>query len=115
MMYILINLEAYTMSSKLLEKLIRQDIVKHMKMNNLFSIYQHGFLEGRSCLSNLLTTMEDWTRIIENKGSIDCIFMDFMKAFDSVPHRRLLHKLKGYNISGKVYNWITEFLVGRNQ
>ncbi len=77
----------------LLEKLVRKVIIKHMKTNNLFSVHQYGFLEGRSCLSNLLTTMEEWTRIIEDKGSIDCIFMDFMKAFDFVPHKRLLHKL----------------------
>ncbi len=100
---------------KLLEKLIRSAIVKHMSLNHLFSDYQHGFLEGRSCLSNLLTTLEEWTRILEDKGSIDCIYMDFMKAFDSVPHRKLLHKLKGYNITGKVHKWIEGFLIGRRQ
>ena len=100
---------------KLLEKLIRKDIVAHMKLNNLFSTHQHGFLEGRSCLSNLLTTMEEWTRIIEDKGSIECIYMDFMKAFDSVPHQKLLHKLKAYNITGKIHKWIEEFLIGRQQ
>ncbi len=59
--------------------------------------------------------MEDWTRTIEEKGTVDCIFMDFMKAFDSVPHRRLLHKLARYNINGKVHKWIEEFLIGRHQ
>ena len=82
-----------SVGGKLIEKLIRKDIIRHMKVNKLFSVYQHGFLEGRSCLSNLLTTMEEWTRILDNKGSIDCDYMDFMKGFDSVPHRRLLHKL----------------------
>ncbi len=100
---------------KLLEKLIRKDIIAHMKLNNLFSDDQHGFLEGRSCLSNLLSTMEEWTRVMEDKGSIDCIYMDFMKAFDSVPHQRLLHKLKAYNITGKVHKWIKNFLIGRQQ
>ncbi len=78
---------------KLIEKLIRKDIVEHMERNNLFSIYQHGFLEGRSCLSNLLTTMEEWTGFLDRKSSIDCVYLDFMKAFDLVPHKRLLHKL----------------------
>ena len=100
---------------KLLEKLIRKDIIAHMKLNNLFSDDQHGFLEGRSCLSNLLSTMEEWTRVMEDKGSIDCIYMDFMKAFDSVPHQRLLHKLKSYNITGKLHEWIKNFLIGRQQ
>ncbi len=65
---------------KLLEKLIRKEIVEHMKRNNLFSIYQHGFLEGRSCLSNLLTTMEEWTGILDRKSSIDCVYLDFMSC-----------------------------------
>ncbi len=92
-----------------------QDIVEHMKRNSLFSIHQHGFMEGRSCLSNLLTTMEEWTEILDNKSSVDCIYLDFMKAFDSVPHKRLLHKLRGYNITGKAHRWIQEFLLGRKQ
>ncbi len=100
---------------KILKKLIRKEIVQHMKKKNLFSSYQHGFLGKRSCLSNLLTTMEEWTGILEDKGSVDCVYLDFMKAFDTVPHQKLLQKLHGYQIRGKVHNWIKQFLTGRYQ
>ncbi len=100
---------------KILEKVIRKQIVHHMKRNKLFSSYQHGFLEKRSCLSNLLTTMEDWTQILEDKGAVECVYLDFMKAFDTVPHQKLLKKLHGYQITGKVYSWISQFLTGRHQ
>ncbi len=100
---------------KIMEKLIRKGIVHHMKSNKLFSSFQHGFLEGRSCLTNLLTTLDEWTRILEDKASLDCIYLDFMKAFDTVPHQRLLKKLHGYQIKGKVHAWIKEFLTGRHQ
>ncbi len=91
---------------KVLEKHIRKNIVQHMRRNMLFSTYQHGFLEKRSCISNLLTAMEEWTRILEDKNSIDCVYLDFMKAFDAVPHQKLLQKLHGYQIAGKIYKWI---------
>ncbi len=86
-----------------------------MKSNKLFSSFQHSFLEGRSCLTNLLTTLDEWTRILEDKAALECIYLDFMKAFDTVPHQRLLKKLQGYQIKGKVHTWIREFLIGRHQ
>ncbi len=83
-----------------------------MKRNNLFAKEQYGFLEGRSCVTNLIETLDEWTRIADVKGKIDCVYLDFMKAFDSVPHQRLLTKLKGYQIGGKVLGWLNSFLVG---
>lgn len=56
-----------------------------------------------------------WTEIIDNGGELDVIYMDFMKAFDKVPHKRLLKKLRGYGISQKVVNWIEDFLSNRCQ
>ena len=87
----------------------------HMKRNSLFAQEQHGFLEGRSCITNLLETLDEWTKISDMKGRVDCIYLDFKKAFDSVPHQRLLTKVKGYKISGKIFEWISSFLVGRKQ
>ncbi len=45
--------------------------------------------------------MEDWTKWLESGKYIDTIFLDFQKAFDSVPHERLLSKLAAYGIIGK--------------
>ena len=77
---------------KLLEKLVRRNIIDHLEQNELIDPAQHGFVKGRSCVTNHLETFEQWTQILDDGGSIDVIYMDFMKAFDRVPHLRLLIK-----------------------
>ena len=52
---------------------------------------------------------------LDNKKAVDTIYLDFSKAFDTVPHKRLIHKLKMYGIQGNVLNWITDFLSNRSQ
>ena len=86
-----------------------------MENNNLFSDCQHGFRRHRSCVTQLLEAMNDFTALIENSTCIDVIYMDFAKAFDKVPHQRLLNKLTAYGIEGKLLNWIANFLYGRCQ
>ncbi len=83
---------------KILEKIIRKKIMDHMNLNNLFTEFQHGFLEGRSCVTNLLSSLDYWTRVLDEKAAVDCVYMDFKKAFDCVPHKRLLHKMDSYGI-----------------
>ena len=61
-----------------------------MTINNLFCKDQHGFMEGRSCMTQLLSVMEASTEVLDTNLSIDTIYFDFQKAFDTVPHRRLL-------------------------
>ena len=56
-----------------------------------------------------------WTEMLDNKGQIDCIYLDFQKAFDSVPHKRLLSKLKATGINGNLLGWISNFLTDRTQ
>ena len=53
--------------------------------------------------------------MMDEGGGVDMVYLDYSKAFDSVPHRRLLSKLKSYGIEGKVWNWIEDFLIGRSQ
>lgn len=87
---------------KTLEKLVRDSIVKHMDKNDQLSPKQFGLMSGRATQLQLLTVLEDWTEIIDNGGEIDGIYMDFMKAFDKVPHGRLIKRLSGYGISPPV-------------
>ena len=59
-----------------------------MESNNLFSIHQHGFRSGYSCVTKLLTIFEEWSSILDNNEALDVIYLDFRKAFDKVPHKR---------------------------
>ena len=100
---------------KVLESFIRDAIVNYMTDLNLYASCQHGFRNKRSCVTQLLEVMEILTDCVEDNEPIDMIYLDFKKAFDSVPHQRLLVKLKSYGITGKVYSWVADFLSGRSQ
>ena len=101
--------------SKQFESILKDRIMEHMSKNNLFTTKQHGFVKGRSCITNLIELMEDWTRILDDDGKIDSIYLDFRKAFDSVPHQRLLSKLFAYGIRGNLLECIKDFLTNRKQ
>ena len=100
---------------KVLESIVRDKIVSHMMTNNLFCDEQHGFVPGRSCVTQLLCVMEMWTNSLNSREEIDCIYLDFQKAFDTVPHARLISKLKAYGMEGPLIRWITNFLSNRIQ
>ena len=100
---------------KIMESLVRDAIQHHMESNSLYTHCQHGFRRGRSCVSQLLEVMEDFTNFVENGESFDTIYLDFRKAFDTVPHARLMCKLRAYGVDGKVANWVHNFLSNRTQ
>ena len=100
---------------KVLESVLKDAIVSHLKRHRLLNKTQHGFVSGRSCLTNLLTFLEDVTKSVDEGLSVDVIYLDFAKAFDKVPHQRLLAKLKAHGIDGEMCGWIAEWLRGRTQ
>ena len=100
---------------KLFEKCVRDALYKHMIDNNILSNDQFGFCQGRSCALQLLVTINDWLESLDNKIPVNAAYLDFKKAFDSVPHKRLLSKIKGYGIEGKALKWVEEFLKDRKQ
>ena len=100
---------------KVFERVIRGSIVKHLECNNLLPKNQHGFISGRSTLSQLLQQIEHMIRAWEENKATDTIYLDFAKAFDKVDHNILCHKLKRLGITGKIGVWIREFLTGRSQ
>ena len=67
--------------------------MNHLKIKNLFN-KQFRFLSGSSTTLQLLNVLDDWTEELDNGHIIDIIYTDFQKVFDSVPHKRLLSKLK---------------------
>lgn len=86
-----------------------------MRKNLLFSPKQFGIISGRSTTLQLLYVLDKWTEILDNGGNLDCVYLDFMKAFDKVPHHRLQYKLHRYGISPNIVNWIQSFLYNRKQ
>ena len=96
---------------KVYEKLVRKHMVDHV--GNLIAPEQHGFLPGRSCTSNLLDSMDVILDMIDDGLPVDMLFFDFSKAFDTVPHHRLLVKLENYGITGGTLEIIQDFLADR--
>ena len=100
---------------KTMERIIRDSLMEHMEQNSLFTDLQHGFRKGRSCITQLIEVIDEWTENLNNHDSIDAIYLDFQKAFDTVPHKRLLAKLERYGIKGSVLRWISSYLTNRQQ
>ena len=98
-----------------MESIIRDAIIDHMKSNKSFSPKQFGFITGRSTVLQLLHVLNIWSEILDPGGNLDVIYCDFMKAFDKVPHKRLIYKTNKYGISGNVLGWISSFLNDRTQ
>ena len=89
---------------KILELMVRKLILEHIDENNILRYKQHGFSEGRSCLTNLLEIMESWTEILNEDDGIDVTYLDFRKAFDLVSHRHLIYKMSKYGITDQTLN-----------
>ena len=100
---------------KLFESIIRDLMFDHLEKSELIRDSQHGFRRGRSCLSNLLVFLDKVTRAVDEGNCVDVVFLDFAKAFNKVPHQRLLVQLRRHGIKGRLLNWISEWLSGRWQ
>ena len=86
-----------------------------MRENGLISRKQFGLLTGRSTVLQLLKVIDSWTEILDRGGCVDVIYCDFMKAFDTVPHHRLINVLEYYGIDDPILSWINDFLTDRRQ
>ena len=98
-----------------MERILRDKIVDHLETNNLLSKHQHGFRSRRSCLTQLLEYFSDIHNSLDVNSPVDTTYLDCRKAFDTVPHKHLLAKVKAMGITGKIYRWIEAFLSGRSQ
>ena len=89
--------------------MLRDHIMSYLLENDLLSIKQYGFIKGRSTVLQLLRMTDKWTKYLESGGQIDTIYSDFEKAFDKVPHRRLISKLHTYGLHDTITNWVCDF------
>jgi len=95
---------------RVMESIIKDEVTAFLDKNGFYNNCQHGFVKGRSMLTNLLETLESWTRLIEHGFGIDVIYLDYRKAFDTVPHQRLLEKIKRLGLGSDLLAWIGNFL-----
>lgn len=100
---------------KFMEHIIVKNITKFLEDNNFFYCYQHGFRKGYSCETQLAGLTHDILDNLDTGGQTDAIFLDFSKAFDRVPHRRLFSKLSNLNIDPPALVWIQALLTNRKQ
>ena len=100
---------------KLLEHIVCSNIMAHLDEYKLLSDRQHAFRNGHSCETQLTTVINDWAKIVNNRGQVDTFILDFEKAFDTPPHELLEGKLFSYGIGGKTLKWIDSFLCFRLQ
>ena len=87
----------------------------HLETNNMLRESQHGFRSGKSCNTNLIEFLDSVTAAVDRGEPVDVVFLDFAKAFDKVPHRRLCEKLRAHGIDGEIFNWIKNWLTDRRQ
>ena len=100
---------------KVLEKIIANDLINYLQDRNLISKQQHGFLKHHSTATNLLDSLNDWSVSLSKRHCTTTAYIDFQRAFDSVSHHKLIHKLKSYGVSGNLILWISAFLSNRSQ
>jgi hypothetical protein len=101
--------------SKMLEHIIHSNVMDHLTYYNILSDSQHGFRARRSCETQLVVTIQELAKTQSEGKQIDAMLLDFSKAFDKVPHTRLLLQLDHYGIRGNTLQWIRHFLTDRTQ
>ena len=90
-------------------------IMDCLSSNNLLSDEQQGFRSGRSCATQLLNVLQEWTEYIESNEIWDTVYLDLSNAFDKVSHKRLINKISSFGIGGYVISWLKDFLTDRKQ
>ena len=100
---------------KLLETIITDHMMDFLIKHKLINPSQHGFLKARSCLTHLLCFFEEITKWVDEGSPVDVIYLDFQKAFDEVPHQRLILKLKSHGMGNSIINWIEQCINDRIQ
>jgi len=97
---------------KTLEHIVYSNVCKFLDSNNILTPKQHGFRPGFSCETvkhSSILSIDDWARSLDSGFRSDVAIFDFSKAFDSVPHTRLLGKLHYYGIRGQMPTWFSFF------
>jgi hypothetical protein len=101
--------------SKIIERIISHHIIIHLVEFSIISPRQHGFFPKRNTVTNLIEYMDILTTALNSGFGVDTVYLDFEKAFDRVPHKRLLIKLESVGLTGNLLLWSKSFLSNRKQ
>ena len=96
-----------------MERIISDQLLVYLNTHELISPHQYGFQKSSSTVTQLLDCQNDWVKAQNDGDSVDIIYLDYAKAFDSVVHNKLLIKLAAYGIRDTLLSWIERFLSGR--
>ena len=99
--------------SNILEHIICHHMLNHLDEHQGLISLNHGFRSGYSCEAQLVVTTHDLLNFFDQNKRVDTVILDFSKAFDTVPYRKLQHKLDAYGIRGPILQWISYFLTQR--
>ena len=99
--------------SKIAEKFVYEEILGFVEKCALLPNYQHGFRPNRSVYSQMAETLDDFTRALDNKLNVDCIYFDISKAFDTIEIDRIIAKLSNLGFTGNIIFWIQNFLTNK--
>ena len=102
-----------SVACKTLEHIVCRHLLTHLEKHQLLTKLNHGFRAGYSCDTQLIVTMHDLLKSYDKGAQVDVVVLDFSKAFDTVPHDKLLYKLQQYGIQGTIHQWLTSFLKNR--
>ena len=100
---------------KAMEHIVCSHLMGHLDKHNILTDFQHAFRKGRSCETQLILTVNELAKSLNEGKQVDCILLDFAKAFDKVSHQSLLAKLNNYGVQGSTLLWIRDFLHARTQ
>ena len=100
---------------KVLETIIRDHMMDFLIKHKLINPSQHGFLKAKSCLTHFVMFLEEITKWVDDGSPVDAFYFDFQKAFDKVPHQRLIRKLKSHGMGNSIINWTEQWLTDRRQ
>ena len=96
-----------------MEHVIVDELMDHLCRQNIINKAQHSFLKQLLTSTNLLESINDWSLSLQNRCGVTIAYVDFAKAFDTMPHEKLLFRLKSYGVDGCLLAWLRNFLSQR--